>query len=174
MHETTNPFALGMADRGRFSRAGTLRALQDGEQFVYAILTREGAVKIGVTTDLGTRVRGIRFGGTKKIMGFIPGDLTLERDVQASLEEHRIYGTLEYFYPVKPVLAKANWMRAYWGIEPLPTHYLPRLADCTFHARVMTAQARGLSVFQGPATGDYVARKSGGRNQRPWSFDPDD
>ena len=107
-------------------------------------------------------------------MGFIPGDITMERDIQGALEEHRIWGTREYFYPVKSVLIKANWMRAYWGIEPLPTHFLPRLSDCTFHARVAVAQARGLSVFNGPPTGDIVKRRSGGRNQRPWSFDPDE
>jgi len=146
--KATNPSALGMADRGRFSQTAVLRELQQGEQFVYAILTREGAIKIGITTNLSVRKRGIKFGGARKIMGFRPGDLTMERDIQASLEEHKIFGTREYFYPRKPVLVKANWMREYWGVDPLPTHYLPRMSECTFHRRVAEAQARGMSVFQ--------------------------
>jgi hypothetical protein len=147
MIERTSEYRLGMADHGRFSQFQTLQEIQQGEVYVYAILTHEGAIKIGSTTNLAQRKRGIRFGGPRKLMGFIPGDLALERDVQASIEEHRIPGTLEYFYPLKPVLAKANWMRAYWGIEPLPTHYLPRLSECTFHRRVMERRARGESVF---------------------------
>jgi hypothetical protein len=148
MIERTSGHRLGMADHGRFSQFQTLQEIQQGEQWVYAILTREGAIKIGITTDLAQRKRGIRFGGPRKIMGFCPGDLQLERDIQAAVEDHRIYGTREYFYPRKPVLAKANWMRAYWDIEPLPTHYLPRLSECTFHGRVLEAEAHGRSVFQ--------------------------
>ncbi len=140
-------YGWGMVDHGRFKPEQTLRAMQNGEVWVYAILTRQGAIKLGSTTDLATRKRGIKLGGTKKIMGFIPGDLKLERDVQASVAEYLIPGTREYYYPVKPLLQKANWMRAYWGIEPLPTHYLPRLARCTFHTAVITAESRGTSVF---------------------------
>jgi hypothetical protein len=147
MIERTNPERLGMVDAGRFSWGLTLRQIQQGELFVYAILTREGAIKIGSTTDLATRKRGIKFGGTKKIMGFRPGDLDMERGIQATLYEYLIPGAREYFYPVKPALAKANWMRSYWGIEPLPNRYLPRLSECTFHGRIAGAQGTGASVF---------------------------
>lgn len=142
-----NPSVLGMTDHGRFSRVKTLQAIQRGEVWVYMLITREGAIKVGSTRDLAVRTRGIKFGGTKKIMGFIPGDLDLERSIQYALAEHRIPGTREYFYPLKPVLAKANWMRAYWGIEPLPTHYLPRMSRLKFHRRVIDAEAHGTSVF---------------------------
>jgi hypothetical protein len=147
MHQGTSPSWLGMTDHGQFSRPAVLRALQEQESFVYTILTREGAIKVGVTTNLADRMRGIKFGGTRKLMGFIPGDIRLERDIQASVAEHLIPGTREYFYPMKPLLQKANWMRDYWGIEPLPGAYLPRLAECTFHRRVMEARSRGTSVF---------------------------
>ncbi len=143
-----NPYAMGMADRGKFSQAGVLEAIQQGESFVYAILTKELAVKVGVTTNLADRKNGIGFGGTKKIMGFRPGDYSLEQEIHAELEEHRIPGTREYYYPMKPVLFKANWMREYWGIEPLPTHYLPRVWQAKFHRRVEQALADGTSVFK--------------------------
>jgi hypothetical protein len=43
---------------------------------------------------------------------------------------------------VAEVLAKANWMRSYWGnIKPINRRELPRLADCTFHAEVMEREA---------------------------------
>lgn len=147
MIESTNARTLGMVDRGRFAPQPTLRAMQQGELWVYTILTREGAIKVGSTTDLAARRRGIGFGGTKKVMGFIPGDLVMERDIQASAAEWLIPGTREYFYPTKLLLQKANWMRAYWGIEPLPGGYLPRFAECTFHRRVMEARSRGTSMF---------------------------
>ena len=132
---------LGMVDGGRF-RLRTLEAIQDGEPYVYSILTRQGAIKFGFTHNLAVRKRGIKLGGTSRILAFRPGDLALERDIHQSLTEHRIYGYREYYYPTKPVIAKANWILSYWGgLKPINRHYIPRLADCTFHREVQDREA---------------------------------
>lgn len=131
----------GMVDRGRFTNA-TLRAIQDGESWVYAILTKQGAIKIGVTTNLADRKRGIGLGGTSRVLACRPGDLALERDIHHSLDDHRILGYREYYYPVPDVLAKANWMLSWWGdLKPINRHYIPRLSECTFHREVMEREA---------------------------------
>lgn len=146
MIESTNEFLLGMTGHGRFSQVKVLRELQQDEQYIYAILTREGAIKIGITTDLATRKRGIKFGGTRRILAFRPGDIVMERDIHASLSDHRIYGVREYYYPVPGVIAKVNWMCESFGLPLINRHHLPRLSECTFHRRVMEQQARDAAL----------------------------
>ena len=143
MFESSNEQFLGMVDHGRFNQVSLLRELQQGQPLVYAIETREGAIKIGVTNDLAMRKRTIKFGGTRRILAFKPGDLSVERGIHSTLDECRIFGTREYYYPAAEVLAAVNWMREYWGLRPIPRRQMPRLANCTFHRRVMEAQAAG-------------------------------
>jgi hypothetical protein len=149
-----------MPDHNRlFPRLGTtaptpingskvLRALQRGEWFVYSILTRSGAIKVGATRDLASRKHSIKFGGTERILGFMPGDLGDESRLHDRLNAVRIPGTREYYYPQVGVLPVVNEMREQMGLLPLRRRDLPRMADCTFHRRVMEAEAAGTSVFR--------------------------
>lgn len=143
MHEVTSEWlsGIGMVDNGRF-RLATLKAIQNDEPWVYSILTRQGAIKFGFTHNLAVRKKGIKLGGTSRILACRPGSLALERDIHASLREHRILGYREYYYPVPEVIAKANWMLSYWpGLKPINRHYIPRLSECTFHREVQEREA---------------------------------
>lgn len=129
------------------SQRWLLEAFQQDEQFVYALITRENAVKIGVSVNLANRKSGIKFGGVSHFLGFRPGGFPEERRIHATLNEHRIPGTREYYYPVPGVLPAINAMREWMKIPALCRRDLPRPASCTFHRRVMEAQASGESVF---------------------------
>lgn len=124
-----------------------LEAIQQGEQFVYSLITREGAVKVGCSSNLMNRKSSIGFGGVRHFVGFRPGGFPEEREIHRSLTEHRIFGTREYYYPVVGVLPAINEMRDWMGIDPLTRRGLPRLASCKFHGRVMELQAqRGVLI----------------------------
>lgn len=137
----------GGTDAARINGSKVLRDIQRGEWFVYAILTRSGAVKIGATRDLATRKNGIKFGGTERILGFCPGDLGDEFRLHERLDEFRIPGTREYYYPVPGILPVVNEIRGWTQARPLRRRDLPRVASCTFHRHIMEARAKGESVF---------------------------
>lgn len=132
---------------GRISQRWLLDQIQRGESFVYAAITREGAVKVGVSTNLMNRKKNIEFGGTSHFIAMRPGDRADEKDLHRRLAEHRIAGTREYYYPYPEILPVINEMREWMGLRPLRRKALPRLARCTFHRRVMEARAKGTSVF---------------------------
>jgi hypothetical protein len=141
--------APGMVSQ-RVSQRWLLESIQRDEQFVYSLITREGAVKIGCSQNLMNRKNGIGFGGVRHFVGFRPGGYPEEREIHRSLTEHRIFGTREYYYPNPGVLPAINDMREWMGIEPLNRRDLPRLASCTFHRRVQELQAeRGRGVLLG-------------------------
>jgi len=133
---------------GYISQRAMLQAIQRGDQFVYALITRHGAVKIGVSRDLANRKRKIEFGGTDHFVGFMPGDYQAEQRIHASLTQHRIPGTREYYYPVPEILPAINQMREWMGVRELRRKALPRLAECKFHSRVQEFETRGTPMFQ--------------------------
>lgn len=136
--------------RGRgyvVSQKWILDEIQQDEQFVYACVTREGAVKIGCSVRLSRRKGEIKFGGVEKFYGYMPGGYPLERTIHTMLKPYRIPGAREYYYPVPELLPWINHMRDWMGIAPLKRKDLPRLAECTFHRRVQDAQVHGTSVF---------------------------
>lgn len=141
MHQAT-----GLVSK-RVSQRWILEAIQRGDSFVYALVTREGAIKVGVSTQLAQRKGNIGFGGTKHYLAYQPGTLDDERDLHARLAPHRIFGTREYYYPTPEVLPVINEMRDWMGVRHLRRRDLPRLASCTFHRRVQDAQRTGGSVF---------------------------
>ena len=125
----------------RISQRLMLDAIQQGEQFVYSLITREGAVKIGCSSNLMNRKKTIGFGGVRHFVGFRPGGFAEERAIHRTLGEHRIFGSREYYYPVVGLLPAINDMREWMGVEPLTRRDLPRLASCKFHRRVQELQA---------------------------------
>lgn len=125
----------------RVSQRFLLESIQQGEQFVYSLVTREGAVKIGCSSNLFGRKSGIKFGGVQRFVGYRPGGFTDEREIHQTLVEHRIFGTREYYYPNPGLLPAINSMRDWMGVQPLRRKDLPRLASCTFHRKVQELQA---------------------------------
>lgn len=135
MHNRTS----GMRSQ-TISQRWLLETFQQDEQFIYALITRENAVKIGVSVNLANRKSGIRFGGVDRFIGFMPGGFPEERRIHTSLAEFRIHGTREYYYPVPGVLPAINLMREWMGIRPWRRRELPRPASCTFHGRILRAE----------------------------------
>lgn len=128
---------------GIVSQRFLLESIQRGESFVYALITRELAVKIGVSTNLMNRKGAVGFGGGERFVGFMPGDFAVEQRIHRSLDEPglRIYGTREYYYPLPGVLPAINEMREWMGLRPFRRRELPRPSQCTFHGRVIQREA---------------------------------
>lgn len=121
--------AYGTALRsGRIPQNAILRMIQQDDRHVYALLTRDGAIKIGVTWQLDARKYHIAFGGVQQYLGFIPGDYADEQDIHnAMADDVRIPGHREYYYPLyEHVLAPINAMRQVMGIPLLNRRDLPR------------------------------------------------
>jgi hypothetical protein len=137
----------GMRSR-RPSQTWLLGLIQRDEPFVYALQTRENAIKVGCTGDLMQRKRTIGFGGSAHFLGFMPGDFEVERALHERLGGHRIPGSLEYYYPHHGILPVLNEMRAWMNLAPLTRRDLPRVASCTFHGRVLRAEVHGGPVLK--------------------------
>lgn len=105
-----------------------LELIQRGEPHVYAMLTRDGAIKIGISGDLMQRKRSIAFGGCERFLGFVPGDYEDERAIHAAIpDDVRLPGRREYYYPLyEHVLDPVNRMRAAMTLPPLNRRDLPR------------------------------------------------
>jgi len=143
MHHTSDGGVRAHAASQRF----LLESIQRGDPFVYALITRENAVKIGRSTNLMNRKSGIDFGGVERFVGYMPGNFEAERRIHRSLDDAdvRIYGTREYYWPLPGVLPPINEMREWMGIRPLRRRELPRPSTCTFNRRVMERLATDLA-----------------------------
>lgn len=97
--------AGGMHSKAPGKRAA-IRAIQNGESFLYAVTTRQGAIKIGVSIDVALRIStNIRFGGTERILAFAPGSFDDEQAIHDSLADFALPFSREYYYPTDEVIA---------------------------------------------------------------------
>lgn len=120
-----------MYDSTRSNRPGRkaiLDVIQGETTHVYALVTRDGAIKIGVTTQLSQRYKSIKFGGTDRYLGFKPGEYVDEQAIHDSIpDDLRIAGHREYYYPLYEwMLPPLNEMRSAMGIRLLDRRDLPR------------------------------------------------
>lgn len=97
--------------------ADALRAIQADGLLIYAVLTKDGLVKIGATRDLAQRRHRIN-GGTAQILAIKPGTRADELAIHHSLRGHAVEGR-EYYLPTPAVLKIVNAMRAPLGLEPI-------------------------------------------------------
>lgn len=98
-------------------RNASIRALQALGPLVYAVRTKDGLVKIGVTTDLIERMKHIK-GGTAELLALKPGDFDDELAIHRRLRGHATEGR-EYYLPTPTVLREVNTMRATLGLDPV-------------------------------------------------------
>lgn len=98
-------------------RNENIRALQSLGPLIYAVRTKDGLVKIGVTTDLIERMKHIK-GGTAELLALKPGTMADEQAIHRSLKGHASEGR-EYYLPTPSVLRVVNTMRAALGMEPV-------------------------------------------------------
>lgn len=112
----------------RMGRKAVLDVIQGDASYVYALVTRDGAIKIGVTGQLSLRYRNIKFGGTDRYLGFMPGEYADEQAIHDGLADDLRIGThREYYYPLYEfMLTPINVMRDSMGIPPLSRRDLPR------------------------------------------------
>ena len=112
----------------RIAQGPLLNLIQQGESHVYALLTRDGAVKIGVSCQLAVRKTHMAFGGFERFLAFVPGDYEREQVIHAAMpDDLRIGSHWEYYYPLhEHVLPVVNPMRDAMGMPPLNRRDLPR------------------------------------------------
>lgn len=112
----------------RASQDALLDVIQQGQSHIYALVTKHGAIKVGVSRTLSTRKTHMEFGGFDRFLAFTPGDYCREQEIHASLpNELRIAGHREYYYPMhEHLLPIVNEMRAEMNLPALNRRDLPR------------------------------------------------
>lgn len=96
------------------SRTALAREVGD---VVYAVRCRDGAIKIGWTSNIRNRIRELRV-PLDGILALVPGTLEDEQAVHAGLVEHRAHGR-EFYHPTPEVIAVVNEMRATYNLPLL-------------------------------------------------------
>lgn len=123
----TNPHRHGMHSKAPGKRAA-LRAIQQGESFLYCLSTRQGALKIGISRDVAARIgSGIRFGGTDRLLAFRPGGYQQEQEIHDGLAAFALPYEREYYYPTDEVVDVAYWMADHFDISRLTSGDFPDL-----------------------------------------------
>lgn len=112
----------------RMPQGTALNLIQQGESCVYALLTKHGAVKIGVSANLAQRKTSMAFGGFSRFLAFTPGLYEDEQAIHAAMPaDLRLAGHREYYYPLyELVLPPINAMRDSMGLDRLDRTALPR------------------------------------------------
>lgn len=115
-----------------------LDLIQRGESFTYALLTKHGAVKIGITRNLARRKTAMAYGGFDHFLAFAPGDFDDELAIHHAMpDDVRLPGRREYYYPLYEfVLPPINDMRAALGLPGLDRTALPRTGFWARHLPV--------------------------------------
>ena len=107
-------------DETKWERGITTPMLQALGPVVYAIRCKDGAIKIGHTTDYAMRRRSFdtRPGATLALM---PGTVEDEQEIHERLIAHRAHGQ-EYYHETPEVVAVVNEMRRAFGMGDLPAN----------------------------------------------------
>jgi hypothetical protein len=102
--------------------------IQRGESFVYALVTRDGAVKIGVSRNLYRRKTHMALGGFDHFLAFAPGEYADEQNIHNAMQDDvRIPGMREYYYPLhEHILPPVNRLRDAMSLPHLNRRELPR------------------------------------------------
>jgi hypothetical protein len=117
MDLATAPILPGFSQRTRNTEATeALRILNMAGPVVYAIRTKDGLIKIGVTSQMSIRRR--KLGPHDDILALKIGDRVVEQQIHARLTDHRHHGN-EWYYPTPGVMAVINEMREDLGLKPL-------------------------------------------------------
>lgn len=113
--------------RKTISRRSAVAAIQQGEPFIYCLSTRQGAVKIGLSRNVGVRLGNIGYGGTDRLLAFRPGTLEQEQDIHDRLAPYALPFEREYYYPTDEVIEVAYWVGEHFDISRLTTTDFPDL-----------------------------------------------
>lgn len=112
----------GMHSKAPGKRAA-IAAIQNGEPFLYGLTTRQGAVKIGISTNIGLRLGNIGYGGTDRLLAFRPGDRTEEQAIHNQLAPYALPYEREYYYPTNEVMEVVMEIAAHFPL------YRPESSD---------------------------------------------
>lgn len=119
--------AVGMYSKAPGKRAA-IRAIQQGEPFLYCLSTRQGAMKIGISRDVALRVGShIKFGGTDRLLAFRPGTYEQEQEIHDRLAPFALPYEREYFYPTDEVIDVAYSLAEHFDISRLTSTDFPDL-----------------------------------------------
>lgn len=112
----------GMHSKAPGKRAA-IAAIQNGQPFLYCLSTRQGAVKIGISVNVGLRLGNIGYGGTDRLLAFRPGTRAEEQAIHDDLMEYALPYEREYYYPTNEVIGVAIAMSEHLNL------YRPEAAD---------------------------------------------
>lgn len=118
---------MAQSNRKSISRRRAVAGIQQGEPFIYCLTTRQGAVKIGISRDVGVRLGNIGYGGTERLLAFRPGTLEQEQDIHDRLAPYALPFEREYYYPTDEVIEVAYWIGEHFDISRLTTTDFPDL-----------------------------------------------
>lgn len=85
-------------------------------EFIYAVRTPDGSIKIGHTTNADRRLRF--YGSASRPLALVRGTRRMESVIHASLRPYVARGR-EYYHVTPEVLAVVNHLRAKMGKRPL-------------------------------------------------------
>jgi hypothetical protein len=91
--------AARLADYRRRKAAGLVAPRRTATQYVYVLRAPDGTSKIGIAGDPAQRLRDLQTGSpvVLKLVGVMPGGLSLERLLHRRFAAHRLHG--EWFSP---------------------------------------------------------------------------
>lgn len=109
------------AEALRAQRAEISAAARDLGPVIYGVLTKDGLIKLGYTTDLWNRLYnyGIGMRNPKRLLMVKPGTLADEQIIVGRFAAHVVHGR-EYFRPAREILDYINSVRAEMGVPALP------------------------------------------------------
>ena len=94
-----------------------LSLARDCGPVIYAVRHKDGAIKIGFTTNVYNRMRTLGC-GLDDLLALVPGTLEQEQDIHSGLVAYRHHAH-EYYHPHEQVLAVVNQMRATFDLKPI-------------------------------------------------------
>lgn len=97
-----------------------------GMQVVYFVQAQDGPIKIGYSTNLQQRMRGLEQHAPLTLLHAFPGDRECEQFIHRELAQHRL--NREYFSPVPQVLALLDEAKRldFKSIQEARARYVPR------------------------------------------------
>lgn len=124
----------------RPSRVEAIRAMQQGEPYIYCLTTGFGAMKIGISRDVARRCSsGIRYGRIDRLLAFRPGSLAEEQAIHDRLAPFALPYEREYYYPTNEVIDVAYWVAEHFDLSRLTSGDFPDLARIAPIAEAMVA-----------------------------------
>lgn len=111
---------VSAAEAKRSRRTAISTAMKDIGPVVYGVLTTDGLIKFGYSTNLPNRLYayGIGVHNAKRLLMVRSGSLVDEQIIHERFARHVAHGR-EFFYPVREIFDYINSVRQEMGVPPI-------------------------------------------------------